>query len=80
MRMLDDNFGLVPSKHTNTVEGFRSAYPSEMMAIGDVFEQRPALTRESVYGLALLAYQRHQGHANVVFCDATLNRRRCDFS
>ena len=66
----DDNFGLGGRPSTQTpLKDSEVLNPSEMMAIGDVFEQRPALTRESVYGLALLAYQRHQGHANVVFCD-----------
>ena len=66
----DDNFGLGGRPSTQTpLKDSEVLNPSEMMAIGDVFEQRPALTRESVYGLALVAYQRHQGHANVVFCD-----------
>jgi prepilin-type N-terminal cleavage/methylation domain-containing protein/prepilin-type processing-associated H-X9-DG protein len=37
--------------------------------IGDVLSQRIALTRESVYAVALRSYQRHQGKANTVFCD-----------
>jgi prepilin-type processing-associated H-X9-DG protein/prepilin-type N-terminal cleavage/methylation domain-containing protein len=43
--------------------------PVDMIAIGDVFVQRPDLLRLPVYGVALAAYQRHQGKANVVFCD-----------
>ena len=43
--------------------------PSDMIAIGDVFEQRPDLHRNPIYDFALRAYQRHQGEANVVFCD-----------
>jgi prepilin-type processing-associated H-X9-DG protein/prepilin-type N-terminal cleavage/methylation domain-containing protein len=66
----DDNFGLGGRPSTQTpLKDSEVLNPSEMMAIGDVFEQRPALTRESVYGIALLAYQRHQGRGNVVFCD-----------
>ncbi|HEY4417165.1 MAG TPA: prepilin-type N-terminal cleavage/methylation domain-containing protein [Verrucomicrobiae bacterium] len=43
--------------------------PSDLIAVGDVFEQRPDLHRRSAYGLARIAHQRHQGKANVVFCD-----------
>jgi prepilin-type processing-associated H-X9-DG protein/prepilin-type N-terminal cleavage/methylation domain-containing protein len=66
----DDNFGIggypsskTPIKDTSVVS------PSDMIAIGDVFQQRPALTRDSVYSFALVAHQRHQSKANVVFCD-----------
>jgi prepilin-type processing-associated H-X9-DG protein/prepilin-type N-terminal cleavage/methylation domain-containing protein len=76
----DDNFGLGgrPSAQT-PLKDSEVLGPSEMMAIGDVFEQRPALTRESVYGLALLAYQRHQGRANVVFCDGHVESPTLNF-
>ena len=76
----DDNFGLGgrPSTQT-TLKDSEVLDPSEMMAIGDVFEQRPALTRKSVYGLALVAYQRHQGHANVVFCDGHVESPTLNF-
>jgi prepilin-type processing-associated H-X9-DG protein/prepilin-type N-terminal cleavage/methylation domain-containing protein len=43
--------------------------PSDMIAIGDIFEQRPDLHRNPLYNFALAAHQRHQGKANVVFCD-----------
>ena len=43
--------------------------PADMIAIGDVFVQRPDLHRNPLYNLALAAHQRHQGKANVVFCD-----------
>ena len=76
----DDNFGLGgrPSTQT-TLKDSEVLDPSEMMAIGDVFEQRPALTCKSVYGLALVAYQRHQGHANVVFCDGHVESPTLNF-
>jgi prepilin-type processing-associated H-X9-DG protein len=43
--------------------------PVDMIAIGDVFEQRPDLHRRSLYGFARTAFERHQGKANVGFCD-----------
>ncbi|MGD0085616.1 MAG: prepilin-type N-terminal cleavage/methylation domain-containing protein [Verrucomicrobiota bacterium] len=76
----DDNFGLGGRPSTQTpLKDSEVLNPSEMMAIGDVFTQRPALTRESVYGLALLAYQRHQGRANVVFCDGHVESPTLNF-
>jgi len=66
----DDNFGLggIPSSQTPIKDSSVIA-PSDMIAIGDVFEQRVDLTHDSVYAIALRAYARHQGKANVVFCD-----------
>ena len=66
----DDNFGLggIPSSQTPIKDSSVIA-PSDMIAIGDVFEQRPDLTHNSLYGFARAAFQRHQGKANVVFCD-----------
>ncbi len=66
----DDNFGLggQPSTQIATKDS-EIVSPAEMMAIGDVFVQDPALLRESVFAIARIAYQRHQGRANVVFCD-----------
>jgi prepilin-type processing-associated H-X9-DG protein/prepilin-type N-terminal cleavage/methylation domain-containing protein len=43
--------------------------PSDMIAIGDVFVQRPDLHRDPDYPELKACYQRHQGKANVVFCD-----------
>lgn len=40
-----------------------------MMAIGEIFQSRLALTRNTANAVTLFAYQRHQGRANVVFCD-----------
>jgi prepilin-type N-terminal cleavage/methylation domain-containing protein/prepilin-type processing-associated H-X9-DG protein len=67
----DNNFGLggQPSTHT-PVKDSEVVNPSDMMAIGEVFRSRIRFTRDTVNGLTLLAYQRHQGKANVVFCDA----------
>ena len=45
------------------------ANPAEVIAIGDVFRARPALTRNPAYGSTWFAYQRHQGRGNMVFCD-----------
>jgi len=66
----DDNFGLGggPSTHT-PVKDSQVVNPADMIAIGEVFVSRIAFTRATVYGVALFAYQRHQGKANVVFCD-----------
>jgi len=47
-----------------------------MIAIGDVFLQLLALNRASVNGIARRAYQRHQGRANVVFCDGHVESPR----
>lgn len=66
----DDNFGLGGLPSTKTpVKDSQVVNPADMIAIGDVFLQRLALTRDPDYGLARLAYQRHQGRANVVYCD-----------
>jgi prepilin-type N-terminal cleavage/methylation domain-containing protein/prepilin-type processing-associated H-X9-DG protein len=66
----DDNFGLGgrPSTHT-PVKDSEIVNPSDMMAIGEIFQSRIAFTRATVYAVALFAYQRHQGIGNVVFCD-----------
>jgi prepilin-type processing-associated H-X9-DG protein/prepilin-type N-terminal cleavage/methylation domain-containing protein len=66
----DDNFGLggIPSTKT-PIRDSQVVNPADMMAIGDVFLQRLSLTRNPAYGFARLAYQRHQGRGNVVFCD-----------
>jgi prepilin-type processing-associated H-X9-DG protein/prepilin-type N-terminal cleavage/methylation domain-containing protein len=42
---------------------------ADMIAIGDVFVQRPDLHRNPLYDFARRAFQRHQGRANMVFCD-----------
>jgi prepilin-type processing-associated H-X9-DG protein len=66
----DDNFGLGgrPSTHT-ALNDSGIANPSDMMAIGEIFMQRLAFTRATINGIALIPRQRHQGKANVVFCD-----------
>jgi prepilin-type processing-associated H-X9-DG protein len=66
----DNNLGLggLPSTQT-PIKDSQVVNPADMIAIGDVFVQRLSLTRNPAYALALLAYQRHQGKANVVFCD-----------
>jgi len=67
---VDDNFGLGgrPTTHTPLKES-EVVTPGNMMAIGDKFDSRLAITRNPVFGLALVTHQRHQGKANVVFCD-----------
>ena len=66
----DDNFGLGGTPSTQTpLKDSAVLNPSDMIAIGDVFEQMPALQRNPIYSFALIAHQRHQGKANVVFCD-----------
>jgi prepilin-type processing-associated H-X9-DG protein len=66
----DNNFGLggQPSTHT-PVRDSEVVSPAGMMAIGEIFRSRLAFTRDSIFGLSSVAYQRHQGLANVVFCD-----------
>jgi len=65
----DLNFGLggAPSTGKPTRES-QVICPADMIAMGDVFSQRPALTREPAYGYRP-ANRRHQGRGNVVFCD-----------
>jgi prepilin-type processing-associated H-X9-DG protein len=66
----DNNFGLGGLPGTKTpIKDSQVVDPADMITIGDVFVQRLALTRDTFYGQALVAYQRHQGKANVVFCD-----------
>ena len=66
----DDNFGLGGRPSTQTpLKDSEVVSPVDMIAIGDVFEQLPALQRDPIFSFALRAQQRHQGHANVVFCD-----------
>jgi prepilin-type processing-associated H-X9-DG protein/prepilin-type N-terminal cleavage/methylation domain-containing protein len=67
---VDDNFGLGgrPMAHT-PVKDSEVVNPGDMMALGEVFRSRIGFTRDTVNGLTLLANQRHQGKANVVFCD-----------
>ena len=50
-----------------------------MIAIGDVFVQKLALTREPVYYLALIPHLRHQNKANVVFCDGHVESPTLNF-
>ena len=66
----DDNFGLGgrPSTHA-PLKDSEVVNPSDMMAVGDKFDSRLAITRNPLYSLALFSHQRHQGRANVVFCD-----------
>jgi prepilin-type processing-associated H-X9-DG protein/prepilin-type N-terminal cleavage/methylation domain-containing protein len=65
-----DGLGLGGHPDTDTpIKDSEVAAPADMIAIGDIFEQMPDLHRYAVYGLALAAFQRHQGKANVVFCD-----------
>jgi prepilin-type N-terminal cleavage/methylation domain-containing protein/prepilin-type processing-associated H-X9-DG protein len=66
----DNNWGLggQPSTHT-PVKDSEVVNPAGMMAIGEIFRSRLAFTRDSTFGLTLVAYQRHQGLANAVFCD-----------
>jgi len=66
----DDNFGLGgrPSTHTPVTDS-QIVAPAEMMAIGETFQSRLAFTRKTANAVTLFAHQRHQGLANVVFCD-----------
>lgn len=73
----EDGLGLGghPAAQTRTKES-EVLTPADMIAIGDVFQQIPNLSRDPVYGWALTAHQRHQGKANVSFAMATLNHPR----
>ena len=70
----DDNFGLGgrPSSLT-PLKDSEVSNPADMMAIGEVFRKELAMIRLGYnldyWGLAQIAPQRHQGKANVVFCD-----------
>lgn len=66
----DNNFGLGGSPATHTrLNDSAVAVPSNMMAIGDTFDARLAMTRERSTAFTLFAHQRHEGKAAVVFCD-----------
>ncbi len=69
MRMPTIILGLVAVPAHTPVKDSEVVNPAEMMAIGEVFRSRIGFTRDAANGLTLLAYQRHQGKANVVFCD-----------
>ena len=66
----DDNFGLGgrPSTHTPVTDS-QIVAPADMMAIGETFQSRLAFTRKTANAVTSFAHQRHQGLANVVFCD-----------
>jgi prepilin-type processing-associated H-X9-DG protein/prepilin-type N-terminal cleavage/methylation domain-containing protein len=66
----DDNFGLGgrPGTHTPVKES-EVLNPAEMMAIGEVFQSRLDFTRDTDWASEFSAFQRHQGKANLVFCD-----------
>ena len=65
-----DGLGLGGHPDTETpIKESEVRSPADMIAIGDVFVQRPDLHRRPLYGFARPAFQRHQGRANVVFCD-----------
>jgi prepilin-type N-terminal cleavage/methylation domain-containing protein/prepilin-type processing-associated H-X9-DG protein len=66
----DDNFGLGgrPSTHVPVTDS-QVVAPADMMAIGEIFQSRLAFTRNTANAVTLFAHQRHQGLANVVFCD-----------
>jgi len=65
-----DNLGLggLPVTKTPTRES-QVVCPADMIAIGDVYQQRLALVRDPAFGSVWLTHQRHQGRSNVVFCD-----------
>jgi prepilin-type processing-associated H-X9-DG protein/prepilin-type N-terminal cleavage/methylation domain-containing protein len=66
----DDNFGLggQPSTHT-PVKDSQVVAAADMMAIGEILQSRLAFTRNTGNAVTMFAYQRHQGKANVVYCD-----------
>jgi len=70
----DDNYGLGgrPSSHS-PLKDSEVLNPSDMTAIGEVFDKQIAFKRlghDLVYwGLDQIAPQRHQGKINVLFCD-----------
>ena len=65
-----ENFGLGGQPGTHVpVKDSQVVNPADMMAVGEIFQSRLAFTRNSDYAKTLFAYQRHQGRANVVFCD-----------
>jgi prepilin-type processing-associated H-X9-DG protein len=80
----DDNFGLGgrPSSQTSLKDS-DVLNPSDMMAIGEVFDKQIAFERLghdlAYWGLAQIAPQRHQGKANVVFCDGHVESPRLPF-
>ena len=53
--------------------------PAEMMAIGEDFIGGGILTRATRLAHSSNAYSRHQGHANVVFCDGHVDSPTLQF-
>jgi prepilin-type processing-associated H-X9-DG protein len=69
-QMAEDGLGLGGHSSPETqIKESEIIVPADMIAIGDVFVQRPDLHRDSDYPQLRATYQRHQGRANVVFCD-----------
>jgi prepilin-type N-terminal cleavage/methylation domain-containing protein/prepilin-type processing-associated H-X9-DG protein len=76
----DDNFGSGGRPSTQTpLKDSEVVNSADMMAIGDIFRSRLALTRNTGYGLTLFPYQRHHGKANVVFCDGHVESPKLPF-
>ena len=53
--------------------------PSEMMAIGEVFNSSPLFWRDTNMANSRKASSRHQGKANVVFCDGHVESPTLEF-
>jgi prepilin-type N-terminal cleavage/methylation domain-containing protein len=67
---VDGYFGLCSDQPSqNMVKDSQVIHPADMIAIGELFNARIELVREPSEGSNLIAYQRHQGIDNVVFCD-----------
>jgi prepilin-type processing-associated H-X9-DG protein/prepilin-type N-terminal cleavage/methylation domain-containing protein len=80
----DDNFGLGgrPSSQA-PLKDSAVLSPADMMAIGEVFRKELAFKRLgpnlAYWGLDQIAPQRHQGKANVVFCDGHVESLKLAF-
>jgi prepilin-type processing-associated H-X9-DG protein len=55
------------------------AAPADMMAIGDVFNGEAVLWRDVKMAGSVNAHSRHQGEANVVFCDGHVEAPALNF-
>ncbi len=76
----DDNYGLGgrPTDHMPVKDSAVQA-PADMMAMGEVFVQRLAFTHTPAYAITAAAYRRHQGDANVAFCDGHIEAQSLQF-
>jgi prepilin-type processing-associated H-X9-DG protein len=72
-RYIPNPFSFAPLSESEVVN------PSDMMAMGDAFHGGIFFTRETRIANSKTAYSRHQGNANVVFCDGHVDSPTLQF-